>query len=59
MRLRGYGEAKAGGTFLKIGVGVSRKPVEPKFQQFHTYEIVDPGKWIVKKHADSVESCRW
>lgn len=51
----GYADAKAGGTFLKIGVGVIRKPDEPKFQQFKTYEIVDPGKWTVKKHADSVE----
>jgi hypothetical protein len=51
----GYADAKAGGTFLKIGVGVIRKPDEPKFQQFKTYEIVDPGKWSVKKHADSVE----
>jgi hypothetical protein len=51
----GYADAKAGGTFLKIGVGVIRKPDEPKFQQFKTYEIVDPGKWTVKKHANSVE----
>jgi hypothetical protein len=50
----GYAEAKAGGTFLKIGVGVIRKPDEPKFQQFKTYEIVDPGKWSVQKHGDSV-----
>lgn len=51
----GYSEAKAGGTFIKIGVGVIRKPDEPKFQQFHTYEIVDSGKWKVTRHADSVE----
>ncbi len=51
----GYAEAKAGGTFIKIGVGVIRKPDEPRFRQFETYEIVDPGKWTVKKHADSVE----
>jgi hypothetical protein len=51
----GYAEAKPGGTFIKIGVGVIRKPEEPKFQQFHTYEIVDNGKWTVKKRADSVE----
>jgi len=51
----GYGEAKAGGTFIKIGVGVIRKPDEPKFQQFKTYDIVDNGKWTVKKRADSVE----
>ena len=51
----GYAEAKAGGTFIKIGVGVIRKPEEPQFQQFKTYEIVDPGKWSIKRHADSVE----
>jgi len=51
----GYAEAKPGGTFIKIGVGVIRKPEEAKFQQFHTYEIADNGKWSIKKHADSVE----
>ena len=51
----GYAEAPAGGTFLKIGVGVIRKPEERGFQQFKTYEIVDPGKWVVKKKDDSVE----
>lgn len=51
----GYAEAQAGGTFLKIGVGVIRKPDERSFQQFKTYEIVDPGKWVVKKRGDSVE----
>lgn len=52
----GYSEAKPGGTFLKIGVGVIRKPTdEQKFQQFKTYDIVDNGKWTVKKKADSVE----
>ncbi|HEY3836675.1 MAG TPA: hypothetical protein VGL72_08885 [Bryobacteraceae bacterium] len=51
----GYADAKPGGTFVKIGVGVIRKPDEPKFQQFKTYDIVDNGKWTVKKHPDSVE----
>jgi hypothetical protein len=51
----GYVEAKPGGTFLKIGVGVIRKPEERRFQQFKTYDIVDPGKWTVKKRSDSVE----
>jgi hypothetical protein len=51
----GYAEAKPGGTFLKIGVGVIKKPEERQFQQFKTYEIANPGKWTVKKHADSVE----
>jgi hypothetical protein len=51
----GYADAKPGGTFLKIGVGVIRKPEERGFQQFKTYDIADPGKWSVKKKSDSVE----
>ena len=51
----GYADAKPGGTFLKIGVGVIKKPEERSFQQFKTYEIADPGKWSVKKKSDSVE----
>jgi hypothetical protein len=51
----GYAEAKAGGTFIRIGVGVVRKPDEPKYQPFHTYEIVNNGKWTVHKAGDHVE----
>lgn len=50
----GYDEAKPGGTFIRIGVGVLRKPEEPRFQQFKTYEIVDPGTWKVQTNRDSV-----
>ena len=51
----GYAEAAAGGTFIRIGVGVLRKPDESPFQQFKTYDIVDTGKWTVHTKADSVE----
>lgn len=51
----GYAEAKAGGTFIRIGVGVVRKPEEPAYQAFRTYDIVDPGKWTVKKGADWIQ----
>lgn len=51
----GYDEAKAGGTFIRIGAGVLRKPEEQRFGQFKTYEIVDGGKWTVQPKADSVE----
>jgi hypothetical protein len=51
----GYDEAKAGGTFIRIGVGVVRKPEEPAYRPFNTYEIVDPGRWKVKKGRDRVE----
>jgi hypothetical protein len=41
----GYAAAPVGGTFLKIGVGILRKPQEPKYNHFGVYEIVDNGKW--------------
>jgi hypothetical protein len=50
----GYGDSKPGGTFVKIGVGVIRRPEEPRFQQFKTYDIVDPGKWSVDKKPNAV-----
>ena len=50
----GWGEAKAGGTFIKIGVGVLRK-VGASYDAYTLYEIVDPGKRTVKLHSDSVE----
>ena len=50
----GFDEAKVGGTFIKIGVGVLRKDSE-EYDSVKQYEIVDPGKWKVKTHRDSVE----
>ena len=50
----GFDEAKVGGTFIKIGVGVLRKDSE-QYDAFKQYELVDPGKWTVKTHGDSVE----
>jgi hypothetical protein len=54
-RVVGYEEAKAGGTFLKIGVGVLRKPDDAAYTQYHLFEIVNGGKWSVKKSKDAVE----
>jgi len=50
----GWDEAKAGGTFIKIGVGVLRK-VGASYDAYTRYEIVDPGKWTIKRRPDSVE----
>jgi len=50
----GYDEAKAGGTFIKLGVGVLRK-TDGAYNRFFPYEVLDPGKWTVKKNKDSVE----
>jgi hypothetical protein len=51
----GYRDAKAGGTFVKIGVGALRKPDDSNYNRFALYELVDPGKWAVKKTANSIE----
>jgi len=51
----GYDEVKPGENFVKLGVGAIRKPEEPRFQQFKTYEIADPGKWTVRSGAEFVE----
>lgn len=50
----GWDEAKAGGTFIKIGVGVLRKD-NADYDFVKLYQIVDPGKWTVEKHRDSIE----
>jgi hypothetical protein len=51
----GYEEVKPGENFVKIGVGAIRRPDEPRFQQFKTYEIADHGKWKIRSGADFVE----
>jgi hypothetical protein len=50
----GYAEAKPGGTFIKIGVGVLRKPDEPEYHFSTKYEIVDPGEWRIRKAPEAV-----
>jgi hypothetical protein len=51
----GFDAAKAGGTFVKIGIGALRRPDESKYDNYHVYEIADGGKWTVHRHADSIE----
>lgn len=51
----GYREAKPGDPFVRIGIGVLRKPDEPGYRWNHTYEIIDPGKWAVEHGADWIE----
>ena len=51
----GYVEAKPGENFVRIGVGAVRRPDEPAYRRFETYEIVDAGKWTVNKSSDKIE----
>jgi hypothetical protein len=50
----GYADAAVGGTFLRIGVGHVRKPDEPAYRRFGTYDIVDPGTWTVERSPASI-----
>ena len=50
---QGFDAATPGGTFIKIGVGVLRKPAEA-VRGFPTLEIVDGGKWSTQVSTDSV-----
>ena len=50
----GFNEAKAGGTFIKIGVGVLRRPDDSPYDKFRLYDIVNGGTWTVKQTSDSI-----
>jgi len=50
----GYDEARAGETFVRIGVGGVRKPEEPAYRRFATYDIVDRGAWNVTRAKDRI-----
>jgi hypothetical protein len=51
----GFTEAKPGDTFIKIGVGVLRKPDDKPYFFGTNYEVVDAGKWTVKTHKNYVD----
>jgi hypothetical protein len=50
----GYELAKPGETFVRIGVGVVRRPDAQPYEAFKTYEIVDNGRWQVKPKSDRI-----
>ena len=50
----GFDEATPGGTFLKIGVGILRRPDERPYDRYRDYEIVDGGKWTTEISRDNV-----
>lgn len=51
----GYSDAKAGGSFIKIGIGSLSKPDESVYNNFKLYQIANPGKWKVKKKSDQIQ----
>lgn len=50
----GYDEAKPGGYFVKIGVGVLRRADDSKYNFGGKYELVNPGHRIVDPEADRI-----
>lgn len=44
----------SGETFIKIGVGSLKKVHEPSYRFGATYDIVNPGKWTVRKKKDGI-----
>ena len=51
----GYEEAKVGGIFLRIGVGLCEKPEEDGYVWSHTYKVLDPGKWSIRQGSHWIE----
>jgi hypothetical protein len=50
----GFDDTPPGGTFLKIGVGILRRPDDKPYDRYHAYDIVDGGRWTTKKAGSSV-----
>lgn len=51
----GFNQAGPNQTFVKIGVGVLKKPDGQKYSSFRQYEIVDFGQWNVQTTSASVQ----
>jgi hypothetical protein len=51
----GFNDAKAGGRFIKIGVGVLQKPDDAKYDMFRLYPLLDAGKRTVRQDPQSIE----
>jgi hypothetical protein len=47
-------DTKTGGSFLKIGVGMLYKSDDKPYTFSRLYQIINPGKWTVKKKSDHV-----
>jgi hypothetical protein len=50
----GFDEAAPGETFLKIGVGILRRPDGKPYDHYHLYDIVDAGKRDVQWTKSSI-----
>jgi hypothetical protein len=51
----GFDQAKAGGTFIKIGVGVLTRPDDKDYDAFRLYPIRDGGRWTIRREPEVIE----
>lgn len=51
----GYTDAKPDETFVKIGVGILRKPDDKAYAFAKYYDIVNPGNWNVNPYKDRID----
>ena len=49
-----YKVIKPGGSFVKIGVGVVYKQDDQDYDFSRIYQLLNPGKWTIKKKPDQV-----
>ncbi len=52
---KGLGYDDGGERFLRIGVGVVEKPMEEDYRWRHSYKLVDPGQWTIRRGANWIE----
>ena len=52
---KGLGYDDGGERFLRIGVGVVEKPEEEDYRWRHSYKVVDPGEWTIRRGANWIQ----
>ena len=52
---KGLGYDDGADRFLRIGVGVVEKPEEDDYRWRHSYTVVDPGEWTIRRGANWIE----
>ncbi len=50
----GFEEAEPGGSFVKIGIGVLRKPDDSPYSFRYPYQILNYGKWEIERKPDQI-----
>ena len=52
---KGLGYDDGGERFIRIGVGVVEKPEEDDYRWRHSYKVVDPGEWTMRRGANWIQ----